>query len=230
MRGGSRHEQNLDSSSQEGESSQISARRWDIRGHRIGRSVSTEATDKQQSRFGSHSSPGAVVHRQSARFHGNQYAFRSRSPKLNQDVVDRAGPKFRRSLKFSHGAWATGQKHQNRITLCVLDLGKGIPTTLQTLQKYRRHKDPHLIELATEEGVSSVPGNRGRGLSIIRRFVRSNGGAMTIISGNGRVRFRSDRRPMRDRIDGHFPGTAVFLSLAPTKIGLYVLDENGENQ
>jgi hypothetical protein len=128
------------------------------------------------------------------------------------------------------GAWATGQKHQNRITLCVLDLGKGIPTTLQTLQKYRRQKDPHLIELATEEGVSSVPGNRGRGLSIIRRFVRSNGGAMTIISGNGRVRFRSDRRPMRDRIDGHFPGTAVFRSLAPTKRGLYVLDENGENQ
>ncbi len=129
------------------------------------------------------------------------------------------------------GAWATGQKHQNRITLCVLDMGKGIPTTLRTLPKYRRHRDPHLIQLATEDGVSSFPGNRGRGLTIIRRFVRSNGGAMTIISGDGRVRFRSDRRPMLDRIDGSFPGTAVFLSLASTKRGLYVLDdENGEGQ
>src|SRR5208337_2799758 len=95
---------------------------------------------------------------------------------LVQNFADHSGSQI--------GAWATGQEYQNRITLCVLDLGKGIPNTLRTLAKYRRHKDPHLIELATEEGVSSVPGFRGRGLTVIRRFVRSNGGAMTIISGN----------------------------------------------
>lgn len=127
------------------------------------------------------------------------------------------------------GAWASGQKYRNRITLCVLDLGKGIPRTLRTLAQYRRFRDPHLIELATEEGVSSIPsGHRGRGLTIIRRFVRSNGGTMTIISGNGRVRFRPDRRPMRDQIDGVFPGTAAFLSLVPTQRGLYVLGEETE--
>jgi ABC-type transporter Mla MlaB component len=135
---------------------------------------------------------------------------------LVQNFADHSGSEF--------GAWATGQKHQKRITFCMLDLGRGIPTTLRTVDKYRRHKDPHLIELATEDGVSSVSGIRGKGLTIIRQFVRSNGGAMTIISGNGRVRFRPDRRPMRDRIDGHFPGSAVFLSLVPTKRGLYVLE------
>ncbi len=124
------------------------------------------------------------------------------------------------------GAWASGQKYRDRITLCVLDLGKGIPGTLGTLPRYRRFRDPHLIELATEEGVSSIPsGNRGRGLTVIRRFVRSNGGTLTIISGNGRVRFRPDRRPMRDQIDGAFPGTAAFLSLLPTQGGLYVLED-----
>ncbi len=122
------------------------------------------------------------------------------------------------------GAWAAGQKYQNRITLCVLDLGRGIPNSLRGLAQYRRVGDPHLIELATEEGVSSIPtGNRGRGLNVIRRFVKSNGGTLAIISGNGRVRFRPDRRPMRDQIDGVFPGTAVFLSLIPTERGLYVL-------
>jgi len=129
------------------------------------------------------------------------------------------------------GAWASGHKYQNRLTLCLLDLGKGIPQSLRTVKQYRRMKDPHLIELATEEGVSSVATSRGRGLNVIRRFVRFNGGTMTIISGKGRVRFRPDRRPMRDTIDGAFPGTAVFLSLVPTQRGLYVLDdeENGND-
>lgn len=128
------------------------------------------------------------------------------------------------------GAWAAGHKYRKRITLCLLDLGKGIPISLRGVDRYRRFGDPHLIELASEEGVSAVATNRGRGLSTIRRFVRVNGGSMTIISGKGRVRFRPDRRPMRDQIDGTFPGTAVFLSLIPTQRGLFVLggEENDD--
>jgi hypothetical protein len=127
------------------------------------------------------------------------------------------------------GAWAAGYRYRNRITLCVLDLGKGIPQSLRSVKKYRRYGDPHLIELATEEGVSSEATNRGHGLNVIRRFVRANGGTMTIISGGGRVRFRPDRRPMRDRIAGKFPGTAVFLSLVPNQRGLYVLEESSND-
>jgi hypothetical protein len=128
------------------------------------------------------------------------------------------------------GAWASGHKYRNRITLCLLDLGKGIPASLRSVEQYHRMGDPHLIELATEAGVSGVAANRGRGLDVIRRFVRINGGTMTIISGKGRVRFRPDRRAKRDKIDGVFPGTAVFLSLVPTQRGLYVLgDEDNGN-
>jgi hypothetical protein len=130
------------------------------------------------------------------------------------------------------GAWVSGHKYRNRITLCLLDLGKGIPASLRGVDRYRRMRsDPHLIELATEAGVSAVATNRGRGLDVIRRFVRVNGGTMTIISGKGRVRFRPDRRAKRDKIDGVFPGTAVFLSLVPTQRGLYVLgDEDNGNE
>src|SRR3977135_3115321 len=90
------------------------------------------------------------------------------------------------------------------------------------------NSDPRLIELSSEEGISGAAAGRGRGLTVIRRFVRVNGGTMTIISGKGRVRFRPDRKPIRDEIDGTFPGTAVFLSLVPTQRGLYVLGDEEE--
>lgn len=122
------------------------------------------------------------------------------------------------------GAWVSGQRYKSRITLCVIDLGRGIPALLRTVGKYRRYRDSHLVELATEEGVSSVTeSSRGLGLSTIRRFVRVNRGMLTIVAGRGRVRFRADRRPIRDELDEPFPGTAVFLSLVPTSRGLYVL-------
>jgi len=127
------------------------------------------------------------------------------------------------------GAWASGHKYQGRITLCLLDLGQGIPNSLRGVQKYQRMRDPTLIHLSTEDGVSAAATSRGRGLHMIRRFVRANDGTMTIISGEGRVRFRPDRKPTRDYIDGFFPGTAVFLSLVPTKRGLFVFGDEEEN-
>lgn len=141
---------------------------------------------------------------------------------LVQNFAEHSGSRF--------GAWASGHKYRDRFTLCLLDLGKGIPTSLRGVQKYRRIRGDHnLIELSTEEGVSAAAAGRGRGLTVIRRFVRVNGGTMTIISGRGRVRFRPDRKPKKDEIDGFFPGTAVFLSLVPTKRGLYVLGDEEES-
>ncbi|MGH7842467.1 MAG: hypothetical protein ACREQT_13235, partial [Candidatus Binataceae bacterium] len=126
------------------------------------------------------------------------------------------------------GAWASGYKYRDRITLCLLDLGKGIPNSLRGVQKYKRMRDPHLIELSTEEGVTAAATSRGQGLTLIRRFDRANSGTMTIISGRGRVRFRPDRKPMRNELDGIFPGTAVFLSLVPTQRGLFILEDTEE--
>jgi len=128
------------------------------------------------------------------------------------------------------GAWVAGQYHpfskesrSPRTNICVLDLGRGIPNALRTVSQLRKLTDPVLVERATREGVSSSPGSRGRGLSTIREVARVNGGTMTIVAGNARVRFRSDRRPERFELDEPFPGSAVFLSLVPTARGLYVM-------
>lgn len=84
--------------------------------------------------------------------------------------VQRFAPRLRLSMRMAllelvqnfadhsgsvSGAWASGQKYRDRITLCLLDLGKGIPNSLRGVQKYRRMRDPHLIEISTEEGVSA---------------------------------------------------------------------------
>ena len=187
-----------------------------------------------------------VLRRQAARGHVDLVHLQTLEPLFVDTLLDyleparRFAPGLRPSMRMSllelvqnfaehsqskFGAWAAGQKYRDRITLCLLDLGQGIPNSLRTVGRYQRYDDPSLIELASEEGVSAVGFSRGLGLATIRRFVRVNGGVMTIISGKGRVRFQPDRRAIRGSIDANFPGTAVFLSLLPTRRGLFRLGD-----
>lgn len=142
---------------------------------------------------------------------------------------------FAEHSKSVDGAWISGQVHrrskatkQPRLTLCVLDLGVGIPTALRTVPEYRWNSDTELIELSTELGVSSVAASRGLGLNTIRRFTRSNGGELTIVANRGRVRF-SGRRHDHQQLACVFPGTAAFLSLVPTSRGMYILTDDEES-
>ena len=125
----------------------------------------------------------------------------------------------------AEGAWVVGQFEPSvkRIELCVLDLGIGIPNSLRILNRYRSFGDESLIENATRLGVSSTAGSRGLGLNTIRRFVAVNEGTLTILAGSGFVRFEPRERPSHRKLRVRFPGTAVFLSLVPTKRGLFVL-------
>jgi anti-anti-sigma regulatory factor len=125
------------------------------------------------------------------------------------------------------GAWVAGQFAPNikRITLSVLDSGIGIPESLRALPKYRNYGDERLIELATREGITSVPkSSRGLGLSTIRRFVAANKGTLTILACRGKVAFTSDARVVSRKMSIPFPGTAAFLFLVPTERGLYALE------
>jgi anti-sigma regulatory factor (Ser/Thr protein kinase) len=125
----------------------------------------------------------------------------------------------------TQGAWVVGQfdPSQKRIGVCVLDLGIGIPTSLRTLVKYRSYGDERLIENATRLGISSTSGSRGLGLNTIRRFVAANEGTLTILAGAGFVEFRAQKVTKHRKLRTPFPWTAVFMSLLPTKRGLFVL-------
>lgn len=132
--------------------------------------------------------------------------------------------------KSERGVWICGQFHPRplsgklpRITLCVLDLGVGIPNSLRSLPQYRDRRDEPLIEISVDDGVSAQGSGRGRGLTMIHRFIKANGGSMTIVSCAGKARFPPDRRPIPEKLEANFPGSAVFLSLSPTAKGLYQL-------
>ncbi|MGO9060018.1 MAG: ATP-binding protein [Candidatus Binataceae bacterium] len=134
---------------------------------------------------------------------------------------------FSEHSKSEIGAWIAGQfdPAQKRINLCVMDFGVGIPESLRRMPKFYRYGDERLIELATEEGISSViNSSRGLGLTAIRRFVSANRGALTILSGTGQVTFSSSNAsPVRKKLRIPFLGTAAFLSLVPTQQGLFLL-------
>jgi hypothetical protein len=125
----------------------------------------------------------------------------------------------------AHGAWVVGQfdPQERRIGLCVLDLRIGIPNSLRVLNRYRSYGDERLIENATRLGISSTSGSRGLGLNTIRRFVAANEGVLTILAGSGLVKFEPHQAPSHRKLRVRFPGTAVFMSLLPTKRGLFVL-------
>jgi anti-sigma regulatory factor (Ser/Thr protein kinase) len=125
----------------------------------------------------------------------------------------------------AHGAWVVGQfdPREKRIGLCVLDQGVGIPDSLRVLTRYRSFGDESLIENATRLGISSTAASRGLGLNTIRRFVAANEGVLTILAGSGLVKFEAREAPQHRKLRVRFPGTAVFMSLVPTKRGLFVL-------
>jgi hypothetical protein len=141
---------------------------------------------------------------------------------LVQNFAEHAGSR--------QGAWASGQLNaqRDRMTLGLLDLGKGIPDVMRTIPGFRRLGDAKLIELSTEEGISSAattPRARGLGLAMIRRFVKSNSGTLTILAARGIVRFPPEGRPVLKSTGVRFRGTAGFMSLVPTRRGLFALDE-----
>jgi signal transduction histidine kinase len=132
---------------------------------------------------------------------------------------------FSEHSRSAQGAWVVGQfdSVEKRIELCVLDLGIGIPNSLRALTRYRSFGDESLIENATRLGVSSTSGSRGLGLNTIRRFVAANEGTLIVLAGSGLVKFEARNAPTRRKLRARFPGTAVFMSLVPTKRGLFVL-------
>jgi hypothetical protein len=154
---------------------------------------------------------------------GLRSSFRLALIELVQNFAEHSGS--------SAGAWVSGQFHPQakRATICVLDLGKGIPNKLRTVRAYSRRRDATLIELSTREGVTSAPESRGKGLATIREIARVNRGKLTIIAGNARVLFRAHRRGAEKfELDRPFPGSAVFLSLELNSRGLFDLGDRAD--
>ena len=112
------------------------------------------------------------------------------------------------------------------IRICITDFGIGIRQALRKSPKYRKLRtSADAIKLAVEEGVSSRERRaQGLGLTLIRNFLRVNGGTLSITSENTKVNFyhnKTEVKPMKVP----FNGTIVKLRINSDKDSLYFLKE-----
>lgn len=125
------------------------------------------------------------------------------------------------------GRYICAQYYPNKkiIRLCITDFGVGILSTLK--KKYKITTDIEAIELSVEEGVTSRPQSAGFGLTHIRNFLKVNEGALTIISGKGKVDFYNNK-VKRHNITKGVEGTIVNLEIYSNKESFYFLKDEEE--
>lgn len=115
--------------------------------------------------------------------------------------------------------------HKKLIRLCITDFGIGILSTLK--KKYKITTDIEAIELSIKEGVTSRSQSAGFGLTHISNFLKVNEGALTIISGKGKVGFYNNKVE-RHKITKGIEGTIVNLEINSNKESFYFLKDEEE--
>lgn len=124
--------------------------------------------------------------------------------------------------KSDSGCFVCAQHYPAKkiIRICITDFGVGILSNLK--KKYKITTDIEAIKLSVEERVTSRPQSAGFGLTHIRNFLKVNKGTLTIISGNGRVNFYSNKIESYNMLEG-FEGTIVNLKINANKESFYFL-------
>lgn len=129
--------------------------------------------------------------------------------------------------KSNSGCFVCAQYYPTKrmIRLCITDFGVGILSNLK--KKYKITTDIEAIELSVKERVTSRPQSAGFGLTHIRNFLKVNEGTFTIISGNGKVNFYSNKIENYNMSAG-FKGTIVNLEINANKKSFYFLTSEKE--
>jgi anti-sigma regulatory factor (Ser/Thr protein kinase) len=167
-------------------------------------------------------------------------AVRYCTSELIRNVLEHAGS--------PDGAFVCARRYQKRppyrVTLAVVDCGRGIGEHLGRVHPEAAEDDLVALGLAMRPGVTGAvagmygtPDNAGAGLFITRSIAKGTGGYFLLVSGHGAYRLRrtaSDEGQMtllldafdeerfdRWRLPCEWPGTAVSLEIRTDRIGDY---------
>ncbi len=112
--------------------------------------------------------------------------------------------------KSVRGFWICARARGSEIRICVADSGIGIRASLINSGKYEKTMThARAVELALREGVTARQGvTGGLGLKRIAAYVKSGGGALTIISGDARISVRRKKKTVTATCP-HYQGTIV---------------------
>jgi hypothetical protein len=88
----------------------------------------------------------------------------------------------------SIGVFSCGQKISDKVKLAVIDFGRGIPLNVRQFKGDSKMSSSKALKWAFKEGNTTIAGNRGMGLNILKSFVRLNKGELEIFSGTGHAK------------------------------------------
>ena len=108
--------------------------------------------------------------------------------------------------------------HKRDIKISVADGGMGILENLNRSGKYGIFTNHAVaIKKATKQGVTTrVNKEGGMGLTYVRKYTIRTGGLLTIISGNAKVNFYSNKMEIKEHAS-NFEGTIVEIRVRPGK-------------
>jgi len=108
---------------------------------------------------------------------------------------------------------------QKNLRISFADGGIGIFQSLKRSRLFPNiNTDVEAIKLAVKPGITTREERRGGfGLDYIRRYVRNNNGTLTIISGEGKVNFYTNKVENKLEEIG-FHGTVVDIKISPTAV------------
>jgi signal transduction histidine kinase len=99
------------------------------------------------------------------------------------------------------------------IRVSVADGGIGIMTSLNNYGKYRVSSHSDAIRKAVEKGVTTrTQKTGGIGLTFVKKYIRANGGLLTIITGDAKVNFYPNKIEEKSH-EYNFDGTIVDIKI-----------------
>jgi len=118
------------------------------------------------------------------------------------------------------GGVVCAQSYGNKVQICIIDAGKGIPQNIRTIKGCESYDDKNALEKAIELRVTSTPErNSGLGLFFSSQITAKNGGTFTIHSLNGSITL--GRFGTRKKDAPFWQGTAIVFEL-PGKIKMSI--------
>lgn len=121
------------------------------------------------------------------------------------------------------GGWVCAQTYSDRLEICIIDCGIGIPQSLKNENNVHKDKvsefkeDKEFIEYAIGKGITSKTekdaGHSGEGLFFTTEFIKDSEGRIKIISGSGLLSIDKNNDVHISEIDGEWQGTIVMIEL-----------------
>jgi hypothetical protein len=109
------------------------------------------------------------------------------------------------------GTFSCGEKIDDRVKLSIIDFGRSIPSNVISFLKDNEMSSSQALKWAFDPGHTTVQGNRGMGLDLLKSFVKLNKGELEIFSGTGHAKI-NEKDDLFTTKQICFSGTLIYIT------------------